>query len=174
MHGFIYQFIRFSHSIKLGGEVFIFVQWATKDVGGHLPPCSRVQYTTNKSCNSFLEKRPAIHAWYTFKYLLMWLSPWTVIFPWIHLLVGEALSYCLQSLVTLLQLPDTLLPLPYSILKGKQLPQSLQAKPSGVTLNNLVVQATPVPLGFSSSKPCSTQIFCNVLTTSAGGVMLSL
>lgn len=88
--------------------------------------------------------------------------------------MGEALSHCLQPLVTLLQLPDTLLPLPYSILKGKQLPQLLQAKISWVSLNNLVVQAKPVPLGFSSSKTCSTQSFHNGLTTSAWGVMLCL
>lgn len=79
--------------------------------------------------------------------------------------MGEALSYCLQPLVTLLQLLDAVLPLSYSIMKEKQLPQLLQAEISWGSLNNLVIQAKPVPLGFST---CSTQSISNGLTASAG------
>lgn len=87
-----------------------------------------------KSCNSFLEKKQAIHAWYTFKSLLTWLSPWTVVFLWIHLLMGESVSHCLQPPVILLQIPDTPLRHSYCILKGKDLPQLLRAKISWVSL----------------------------------------
>jgi len=80
----------------------------------------------------------------------------------------EALCYCLQPLVTLLQLLDAVLPLSYSIMKEKQLPQLLQAEISWGSLNNLVIQAKPVPLGFSASKTCSTQSISNGLTASAG------
>lgn len=37
-----------------------------------------------------------------------------------------------------------------------------------LSLNNLVVQAKPVPLGFNSSKTCSVQSFHNSLITSLG------
>lgn len=119
-------------------------------------------------------QKASICGWYTSKCSLTCLGPWAAIFPWIFLLLGKALSHHFHPLVTLLQLPDTLLPLPYSILKGKQLPELLQAKISWLHLHNSVVQAKPVPLGFSSSKTCSTPSFHKGLTTSAGGVMLHL
>lgn len=123
---------------------------------------------SSKCCSGSLEKRQAINAWFTFKCLLTWLRLWTAIFPWIRLLMEEALCYCLQPLVTLLQLLDAVLPLSYSIMKEKQLPQLLQAEISWGSLNNLVIQAKPVPLGFSASKTCSTQSISNGLTASAG------
>lgn len=87
---------------------------------------------------------------------------------------GRIPLHCLQPPVILLQIADSLLCHPYCILKGKDLPQLLQAKISWVSLNNLVVQAKPVPLGFNSSKTCSMQSFHNSLTASAGGVKFYL
>lgn len=174
-HVFIYQFTCFSHRLRPGRENLFFCTVGHKQYRGTSSPLlKRAQYMAIKSCNSFLGKRRALNSWYTFKCLLTWLSPWTVVFLWVHLLMGESLSHCLQPPVTLLQIPDTLLPHPYHILKGKDLPQLLQAKITWVSLNNLVVQVKPVPLGFNSSKTCSIQSFHNSLTTSAGGVMFYL
>lgn len=87
-----------------------------------------------QNLQQFPWQKASIRGWYTFKCSLTCLGPWTAIFPWIFLLLGKALSHRFHPLVTLLQLPDTLLPLPYSILKGKQLPELLQAKISWLHL----------------------------------------